>query len=149
MRILILFICLLGACTPYTKAAKTYQTQIETKQALEVDFTGWYSKQANRCLVKASDHGKSDVYKDKPVVDKVKGMRDIYNDCIKKIDEGADEIARLVDEIDKIDHDAAQLILDYARGLKPKAALLALPFRTYPLVSQLAMTIKRTEALVK
>jgi hypothetical protein len=136
---------MLVSCSPFTKAAAIYQNEMQTKEILEVGYSKWYRGEVSKCLDKTSAHGQSSIYEGKPVVDRVSGMKQVYNTCIASKDKAADEVAKIIDEINTYDKNASQVLMDVAKGVKPRSALLGLPVALLPKVLRLKLVVEAAE----
>lgn len=145
MKYTMLLLLMLLSCTPYTKAAVIYQNEIQTKEALDVGYSQWYRAEAAKCLDKTSAHGQSSIYEGKPVIDRVSGMKQVYNICIAPKDKALDEVAKIIDEINTYDKNAGQVLIDVAKGVKPRSALLGLPVALLPKILRLKLVIEAAE----
>jgi polyhydroxyalkanoate synthesis regulator phasin len=145
MRYLTLLFILLLGCSPITKTAIVYQNEMQTKEMVEIGYAKWYREQANKCLDKAAAHGQSSIYEGKPVADRVVGIKKIYDNCIGPKDLAATEIAAIIDEINKENKEAGDLLIDVAKGIKDRSALLTLPVKLLPKVLRLKLLIESAE----
>jgi hypothetical protein len=122
-----------------------YQNEMQAKEIIEVGYSKWYREQANKCLDKATIHSQSSIYEGKPVVDRVNGIKKIFDNCIGPKDAAVAEISIIIDEINKEDKNAAELLIDVAKGVKDRTALLGLPVKLLPKVLRLKLLIENAE----